>query len=40
MYDGKNQSVKVLGNPPEGAQSPGDAQLAFFQSYFDKLTAR
>jgi para-nitrobenzyl esterase len=40
MYDGKSQSVKVFGNPPEGTQAPGDAQLAFFQSYFDKLTAR
>jgi len=40
VYDGKNQSVMVFGNPPEGAQSPGEAQLAFFQSYFDKLTAQ
>jgi para-nitrobenzyl esterase len=40
VYDGKNQSVMVFGNPPEGAQSPSEAQLAFFQSYFDKLTAR
>jgi para-nitrobenzyl esterase len=40
VYDGKNQSVMVFGNPPEGAQSPGEAQLAFFQSYFDTLTAR
>jgi para-nitrobenzyl esterase len=40
VYDGKPRSVKVLGNPPEGAQTPTDAQLAFFQSYFDKLTAR
>jgi para-nitrobenzyl esterase len=40
VYDGKSQSVKVFGNPPEGAQIPSDAQLAFFQSYFDKLTAR
>jgi para-nitrobenzyl esterase len=40
VYDGKTPSVKVFGNPPEGTQGPGDAQLAFFQSYFDKLTAR
>ena len=40
VYDGKNQSVMVFGNPPEGAQAPSEAQLAFFQSYFDKLTAR
>ena len=30
----------VFGNPPEGAQAPGAAQIAFFQSYFDKLIAR
>ena len=40
VYDGKSPSVMVFGNPPEGVQSPGEAQLAFFQSYFDKLTAR
>jgi para-nitrobenzyl esterase len=40
VYDGTSQSVMVFGNPPEGAQSPSEAQLAFFQSYFDKLTAR
>jgi para-nitrobenzyl esterase len=40
VYDGTNQSVMVLGDPPEGAQSPSEAQLAFFRSYFDKLTAR
>ena len=39
VYDGTNQSVMVFGNPPEGAQSPSEAQLAFFRSYFDKLTA-
>jgi para-nitrobenzyl esterase len=39
-YDGKPQSVMVFGNPPEGAQAPNEAGLAFFQSYFDKLTAR
>jgi para-nitrobenzyl esterase len=40
VYDGKNQSVMVFGNPPEGAESPSEAHLAFFRSYFDKLTAR
>jgi para-nitrobenzyl esterase len=40
VYDGTSQSVMVFGNPPEGGQSPSEAQLAFFQSYFDKLTAR
>jgi para-nitrobenzyl esterase len=40
MYDGKNQSVMVFGNPPAGAELPSEAQLAFFRSYFDKLTAR
>jgi para-nitrobenzyl esterase len=40
VYDGKSQSVMVFGNPPQGAESPTEAQLAFFQSYFDKLTAR
>ncbi len=40
IYDGTSQTVRVFGDPPEGAQSPGEAQLAFFQSYFDKLTAR
>ena len=40
LFDGKSQSVKVFGNPPEGTQAPSAAQLAFFQSYFDKLTAQ
>ena len=40
VYDGKSPSVMVFGNAPEGAQAPSEAQLAFFQSYFDKLTAR
>jgi para-nitrobenzyl esterase len=39
-YDGKNQSVMVFGNPPEEPQSPNEAGLAFFRSYFDKLTSR
>jgi para-nitrobenzyl esterase len=39
-YDDKNRTPMVFGNPPEGTQAPGDAQLAFFQSYFDKLYAK
>jgi para-nitrobenzyl esterase len=40
LFDGKSQSVMVFGNPPAGAEAPSEARLAFFQSYFDKLTAR
>ena len=40
VYDGKPPSVRVFGNPPEGTQAPSDAGLAFFQLYFEKLTAR
>jgi para-nitrobenzyl esterase len=40
VYDGKIPSVMVFGNPPEGAQTPTEAKLAFFQSYFEKLAAR
>jgi carboxylesterase type B len=40
VYDGKSPSVMVFGNAPEGAQAPSETGLAFFQSYFDKLTAR
>ncbi len=40
VYDGKIKSVMVFGNPPEGLQSPSEAQLAFFQSYFEKVAAR
>ena len=39
-YDGKIAAVKVFGNPPEGVQTPTEAQLAFFQSYFEKLYAK
>lgn len=39
VFDGKNQSVMVFGGTPEGAQTPTEAQLAFFQSYFDTLTS-
>jgi hypothetical protein len=30
----------VFGERPEGAQAPGEAQLAFFQTYFEKLYAK
>jgi len=37
VYD-QTKTAMIFGNKPEGAQAPGDAQLAFFQSYFAKLT--
>ncbi|MGD0132806.1 MAG: carboxylesterase family protein, partial [Bryobacteraceae bacterium] len=40
VFDETYQRVMVLGNPTEGVGSPNEAQLRFFQSYFDKLTAR
>ncbi len=40
VYNGKLESVMVFGNPPQGKETPTEAQLAFFQSYFDKLVAR
>lgn len=39
-YDDKNRTPMVFGNPPEGAQAPSEAQLAFWQGYFEKLYAR
>jgi para-nitrobenzyl esterase len=39
-YDGKAATAMVFGKQPEGTQAPGDAQLAFFQAYFDKLYAK
>jgi para-nitrobenzyl esterase len=39
-YDGKEKSVKVFGNPPEGVEAPADDKLAFFQSYFDRLNGK
>lgn len=39
-YDGKTATVKVFGNQPQAGQSPSEAQLAFFQSYFEKLNAQ
>ena len=43
-YDEKTKTpmsskVMTFGNAPEGAQSPTEAQLAFFRSYFQKLYA-
>ena len=40
VYDEKTKTPMVFGNKPEGAQAPGEAQLAFFQSYFEKLNAK
>lgn len=40
VFDGKSKTAMVFGNPPEGLQAPGDAQIAFFQAYFDKLNAK
>jgi para-nitrobenzyl esterase len=40
VYDGKLSSVMVFGNPPQGKETPTEAQLAFFQSYFEKLLTR
>jgi carboxylesterase type B len=39
-WDEKTKIPMVFGNKPEGAQAPGDAQMAFFKSYFDKLAAK
>jgi para-nitrobenzyl esterase len=35
VYDDKTRIPMVFGNKPEGAQAPGDAQMAFFESYFE-----
>jgi len=40
VYDEKTKTPMVFGNKPEGAQSPTEAQMAFFQSYFDTLVAK
>jgi para-nitrobenzyl esterase len=40
VYDEKTKMPMVFGNKPEGAQAPTEAQLAFFQSYFDKLAGK
>jgi para-nitrobenzyl esterase len=39
-YDGKTPTVMVFGNKPDGTQAPSDDQLAFFQSYFEKLNGK
>jgi para-nitrobenzyl esterase len=39
-YDDKSKTPMIFGNPPEGAQAPREDRLAFYQSYFDKLTAK
>jgi para-nitrobenzyl esterase len=40
VYDEKTRTPMVFGNKPEGAQAPTPDRLAFFQSYFGKLTAK
>jgi para-nitrobenzyl esterase len=40
VFDEKTKTPMVFGNKPEGAQVPSDERLAFFQSWFDKLTAK
>jgi para-nitrobenzyl esterase len=39
-YDDKTKTPMVFGNAPEGPQAPTEAQLAFFESYFERLNAR
>lgn len=39
-YSEKTKTPMVFGNPPEGPQAPTEEQLAFFQSYFDKVIAK
>jgi para-nitrobenzyl esterase len=39
-YKESPDSPMVFGNPPQGAEAPTAAQIAFFQSYFDKLAAK
>lgn len=40
VYDGTLKTPMIFGKQPEGAQSPTEGQLAFFQQYFDKLAAK
>src|ERR1022692_843760 len=40
VYDEKTRTPMVFGNKPEGAQAPSEDRLAFFQSYFEKLTGK
>jgi para-nitrobenzyl esterase len=39
-YDGTAKTAMVLGEQPQGTQAPSEEQLAFFQTYFDKLYAK
>jgi len=36
-YDGTLKTPMVFGNPPEGQETPTEAQLAFFKTYYEKL---
>jgi para-nitrobenzyl esterase len=38
VFDEKTKTPMVFGNKPDGVQAPSEERLAFFQSYFDKLT--
>jgi carboxylesterase type B len=40
VYDNTAKTVMIFGEKPEGAQAPTEAQLAFFQSYFEKLITK
>ena len=40
VYDGSSRTAMVFGNIPSGTQAPTEAQLAFFQAYFEKLYAK
>ena len=40
VYNDKSKTPMVFGNQPEGAQAPTEAQLALFESYFDRLAAK
>jgi len=40
VYDGTGKTAMVFGNQPQGTQAPTDQQIAFFQSYFEKLYAK
>jgi para-nitrobenzyl esterase len=39
-YDGSAKTAMVFGERPAGAQAPGEAQLAFFQTYLERLYAK
>ena len=40
VWDEKTRTPMVFGNKPEGAQTPSDDKLAFFESYFEKLNTK